>query len=396
MSTALPINTMRADFVAAESTETTTQVDRLLRIAVSGLRAMYRGADQDFPYTARGVPSPQGPRLQLEGSSLRYTAMAALGLSRTSQDVQRSVMGGGTAAELAALVGKRALLQDDLGAVALAAWASAEAGGHGEDGLLATIERRMRSSSALDTVSASWALTAAVAASDLSDTSALRSLAAERLLDSQGANGIFPHALPASSLGRLRSHVGCFADQVYPVQALSRLSALTGDMTALAAADACAQRICDLQGVSGQWWWHYDARTGDVVERFPVYSVHQHAMAPMALFELRESGGRDHVHSVIKGLQWLDLHPEVLAPLIDDRLDVVWRKVGRREPAKASRRVAAVLTAARPGASLPGVDRLLPAVVVDHECRPYELGWLLYTWLAPGPARDGITGPLSL
>ena len=28
------------------------------------------------------------------------------------------------------------------------------------------------------------------------------------------------------------------------------------------------------------------------------------------------------------------------------------------------------------------LDRVYPPGVVDHECRPYELGWLLYTWLS--------------
>ena len=27
---------------------------------------------------------------------------------------------------------------------------------------------------------------------------------------------------------------------------------------------------------------------------------------------------------------------------------------------------------------------LFPPVRVDYECRPYELGWLLYAWLAGG------------
>jgi hypothetical protein len=29
------------------------------------------------------------------------------------------------------------------------------------------------------------------------------------------------------------------------------------------------------------------------------------------------------------------------------------------------------------------LDRMFPPGVVDHECRPYELGWLLVAWLPP-------------
>ena len=35
-----------------------------------------------------------------------------------------------------------------------------------------------------------------------------------------------------------------------------------------------------------------------------------------------------------------------------------------------------------PGARLGLLDRTFPPTVVDHECRPYELGWLLYAWLS--------------
>jgi len=75
----------------------------------------------------------------------------------------------------------------------------------------------------------------------------------------------------------------------------------------------------------------------------------------------------------------------VVEELVSPRFGLVWRKVGRREPPKAARAVHAATTSVRPGLHLPGLDRALPPVKVDHECRPYELGWLLYAWLdAPG------------
>ena len=92
-----------------------------------------------------------------------------------------------------------------------------------------------------------------------------------------------------------------------------------------------------MQGDAGQWWWHYDVRTGGVVEDYPVYSVHQHAMAPMVLLDLREAGGVDHVPAIARGLAWLRTHPETRGELLDDRSGVIWRKVGRREPRKAVR-----------------------------------------------------------
>ncbi len=135
-----------------------------------------------------------------------------------------------------------------------------------------------------------------------------------------------------------------------------------------------------MQGKQGQWWWHYDTRNGEVVEGFPVYSVHQHAMAPMALLELVEAGGHDHRDSIALGVSWLRSHPEVIDELVAENLGVVWRKVGRQEPKKAVRAIAAAATAVKPGTRIPAVDLLFPPNRIDHECRPYELGWLLYAW----------------
>jgi hypothetical protein len=186
---------------------------------------------------------------------------------------------------------------------------------------------------------------------------------------------------------RFRAHVGCFADQVYPIQALARFAAATGDARALEASAACAQRIVELQGTAGQWWWHYDTRTGNVVEGYPVYSVHQHAMGPMALFDLAEAGGPDHGPAIAKGLDWIHDHPESAESLIDESRGVIWRKIGRRERRKAVRTLRAVTTAIRPGFRLDRLDRMFPPGPIDHECRPYELGWLLYAWHDPTGIR---------
>ncbi|WP_199824761.1 hypothetical protein [Cellulomonas timonensis] len=363
------------------------RVDALVALAVRGLPAAVVPAPGLFAQTVRAVRGDAGVTLRAEGSNLRYAAIVALGLAGLPPAEQRAAHGSLTAAELAGQVVERAAAHRDPGAVALAAWAGAEAGGawptDGLGRLLERLHRLLDAGGPLPTVDTAWMLTAALAIERHGPdpvAAAVRAAARERLLAAQGPQGIFPHALPAASQGRLRAHVGCFADQVYPIQALARLAAAMPDEEALAAANRCAARICALQGVAGQWWWHYDARTGDVVEGYPVYSVHQHAMGPMALLDLREAGGDDHLASVERGLDWLDAHPEVLEDLVSERHALVWRKVGRRELAKAMRKIAAATTAVAPRLRLPGLARLMPPSVVDHECRPYELGWLVYAW----------------
>jgi hypothetical protein len=249
-----------------------------------------------------------------------------------------------------------------------------------------------------DTVSYTWTLTALLAARDLTDVAGPAEQNAERLLAAQEASGLFPHALPRETLGRLRSHVACYADQVYPIQALARYWQATGDRRALDAANRCAAAIVDGQGDAGQWSWHYDVRTGAVVETYPVYSVHQHAMGPMALFDLQEAGGDDHRTAVVAGLHWMQAHPETEAGLLDGATGAVWRKVGRREPRKLVRSTRAAATAVSPRVRLGLLDRICPPTVLDYECRPYELGWLLYAWKSGGPGaarRLGPAGPVE-
>lgn len=354
----------------------------LVGLAQRGLRAMYDPERQAFPQTMRGHRSPDGVALTPEGDSLRYAAIVALGLGGVSLAEQRLVLAGLDVPELVGRLVPRAARSEDVGAVALVAWAAAEVAGTYAEELFLHIDRRISSSHPIDTVECSWALTAVLSASGLADLAELRDKTAARLRAAQGPGGLFPHVLPAQH--GYRAHVGSFADQVYPIQALARLHVVTDDAGALAAANRCADRIVALQGAQGQWWWHYDARGDSVVEGFPVYSVHQHAMAPMTLLDLAEAGGHDHSAAVLQGLRWLDRHPEVMPELVSEPLGVIWRKVGRREPPKLSRGLAAVATARRPGTKVPMVDKLMPPGPIDYECRPYELGWLVYAWTGSG------------
>jgi hypothetical protein len=355
-------------------------VDELLQLSQRGLPLMYQASSQDFFQTVRRDPSsPSGVRG--EGKNLRYAAIVALGVGQLSVSAQREMLAGASAAELTEAITSRGAKSADLGGAALTGWAAAEVLGAAPEEVFGRISREVQQAMPVPTVDYSWALTAFVAARKLGDFSALAEQAAHRLLAAQSRNGLFPHALPPQTLGRFRAHVGCYADQVYPIQALSRYYTATGDERALTAANRCAARIVELQGPDGQWWWHYDVRTGDVVEGFPVYSVHQHAMGPMALLDLLDAGGDDHSDAIALGLSWLRSHPETREDLIDGPTGVVWRKVGRREPLKAARSIRAVTTWLRPGLRLGALDRIIPPGVVDHECRPYELGWLLYAWL---------------
>jgi len=364
-------------------------VERLLRDAVRVLPRAHR--DGDFAFTLAGTrpgaPGSRGEharggrwRVRPVGTSVRYAAITALGLMRVPEACQRQILGGADCHDLVGRLAKRLDALTSTGDVALICWAAAECG-HGE---LAHALARLRDlddgGNPLGVVAAAWVVTALVAARAGHDVERHLAVARHRLLTARLA--VYPHTTSGSG-GWYRSHVGSFADQVYPVQALARLHASDGDLEALAVANQVAGVICHAQGEAGQWWWHYDSRTGSVVEGYPVYSVHQHAMAPMALFDLAEAGGNDHLASVCRGLGWLSDPPETAEDLVPGDPVPAWRNVMRQDTRKVVRGVRAAATRVRPGTRLPALDRLFPPGAVDHECRPYELGWLLYAWM-PG------------
>lgn len=378
-----PVSPMnRLDALAMLSPPLRARVGELIGLAKRGLPQMYAGGA--FCHTVRLSRSGPQRAVRPEGDSLRYAINVALGLAFIDEAEQKRILDGDTAVDLVHRTAARSEHSDDPGAVALAAWTSAEATGTYAAPLFERLMQVLASPAPVATVDCSWALLAAIAARHLGDTRKLTATARNRLIAAQGPSGLFPHHLPASSGGRLRAHIGCFADQVYSTQGLSRLMIAEGDTEALAAAEACAARICELQGPQGQWWWHYDTRDGSVVEGYPVYSVHQHAMAPMALLDLREAGGTDYMRALARGMRWLDGPNEAGRSMVSGADGVIWRKVARREPAKLVRYVSAATTSIKAGMTLPGLDRMFPPGEVDHECRPYELGWLLYAWLSGG------------
>ncbi len=374
-------------------------VERLLDLAVRGLPAMYRPSTDELAFTRTAATSdPSGTSLQLRGTSLRYAAIVALGAHFLPEPAQRQMLHGRNAAELVEMLIGRLTETSNLGDAALVCWAAAQTGHpllRSAIGQLSRLDRRDRPQYVVE---AAWVVSALAAASGQVDVAEHLEYAAGRLLHSRAPGSpLFPHATEPGLLPWYRSHVACFADQVYPIQALARLHHHVGNGKALVAARECAVRICELQGTGGQWWWHYDARTSGLIEGYPVYTVHQHAMAPMALLDLAAAGGHDSTPAIERGLHWLADTPELGGGehLILDEAALTWRKVYRGDPRKLVRAVHGLTTRAMAGVRLTAVERLYRPVAIDRECRPYELGWLLFTWLGGLDATRGQAGAAS-
>jgi hypothetical protein len=199
----------------------------------------------------------------------------------------------------------------------------------------------------------------------------------------RAGSDVLPHAGGSAPLAhRLRRSIANFADQVYAVQALSFAAIAFGAAPALDRARRLAVHLVALQGPLGQWWWHYDARSGGVATRYPVYSVHQYGMAPMALLALSrasEIAGEpvDLREAIARSRAW-PARNELETDLLDISAGTIWRCVERAEGQWRSRvrHGSALLGLAEHGIGGPALrsDQLR----LNRETRPYEWAWHLY------------------
>ena len=326
------------------------------------------------------------------GASLRYTAMTLLGLERAERagfslgvDVGRLYE-----AVLVAIAGA-----DNSGDVGLVLWAAAATcrplAERALDDLRAYGDLvRTRRVAAEHSTELAWVVTGLAEAllagvGDERDVRQRLDRAFAHLLAQRGASGLFCFARPLGrspgSLGAvLRSELGFFDAQVYGIVACLARDAAVGDPEVLEAARVVGAHLLAHQHARGQWGWHYNARTGALVDLYPVYAVHQDGMAPMALLPLERVGSLVTTPAVARGVAWLFGRNELAEALVDDERGAIWRSIRRRWPLS---RVVHPLKAAsllRLGRGLDLGARLAePAwLEVDRECRPYHLGWCLY------------------
>lgn len=325
--------------------------------------------------------------------AITSSAIALIGLKRAAVDPAE--VGVDVAATLAAMA-RATRNHADSGPLGLVAWANAEWARRPFEQLVRDCGIPMRDGDelldGLTTMELAWLVSGLVhACHRFGDDSSRRLLAParERLLQRLDATTrIFMHATAEGGpIDRMRRHVANFADQIYPVQALAFVAKLDGDRAALAAAQACATRLIELQGPLGQWLWHYDAQRGLAVQAYPVYSVHQHGMAPMALSAVRCAGGKDETAAAELGRRWLDRN-ELGRSMVDLAAGTVWRSLERAEPAvkKLGRKLLSAVGGA-PAASATATAR---QVTLNLETRPYEWAWCLYAGaILAAPAADG-------
>lgn len=363
----------------------------LMTLSLKGLEKM-RTPEGLFCFTIRD--GEKGP--QQEGVSLRYTAITLLGLHRAAE--RGWPISYDLDPMLESAVGAIPTTRN-IGTLGLILWASAV--------MTSSVDRRVmdaivsygafsqeKGNGVYATSELAWLLIGLLEASLVAPTYQSAGLIEQahsvyQLLrkNFNPKSGLFSY----SDQAPLRSRLGFFDGQVYGTYAFAQYARRFSHKQALEEASRCARTFCRLQGELGEWAWHYNKERGRVVERYPVYSVHQHGMAPLALRGLSEVSGEDFTPEIEKGLRWLFGENPLGFQFVDREESVIWRSMKRRPAAqkliyfnKLSSFVAPTDWTER--LNRPGL------LTIDRECRPYELGWLLFAFADVAPKKDGPNG----
>ena len=365
-------------------------VRELISLAARGLVAMFDADHQLFCH--RLLRTEQG--IVREGLSPRYTIMTLLGLRELELAGMDSPFD--TQAIYASFIRDTKWIQG-IGDLGLMIWLTATFNPEQLGGLFSTFDcdtalGRYSDAQEARTMELAWFLAGLAHAAGESPklTSTLTDLSVEtyqRIRENQGEYGLFGHLSTKKSLaGRLRGRIGSFADQVYPIYAMSRFAKVFHLEDALGPALECAAAVCSVQGESGQWWWLYDARTGRVSSRYPIYSVHQHGMAPMGLFALEEASGRSFTQSIYKGLSWIYGTNERGVDMIDSTQNLIWRCI---LPGNSQRKYWEMAWSIVRSAKQ---DIRTRSLKILYEQRPYEFGWLLFALARNSEAEPRLQG----
>ena len=366
-----------------------SRVKTLQDIALSGLVRSYD--PETGLFHAKLVPTADGS--EAVGQSFRYSGMAAIGL--TTAGARGLGDGGLPVAEICARLDERALQGCDPLDLSLVLWGAAIAGRPTVRALLARVEKEYRELRRWHTsMGLGWALAGVEHAARLGGStgaSAARladSMAQDLLRYQQRRTGLF-RMRPLRPRRRLvaalvESRIGTFANQIYPIYALSLHAARTGKDEAVQAVRRCVQSVCRAQGEKGQWWWMVDTKTGRWVDRYPVYAVHQDAMAPFGLHAARACWDGDTDAHIRRGLDCLFGDNELGISLVDESEGVIWRAIQREDSISDGDYGAPSRTLWRrklTGLGLDMLGQLRPPsdrLEILRECRTYHLGWVLF------------------
>ena len=349
-------------------------IDNLIQIAADGLQELYLPEQLEFASKKKMVNN----KIILQGRNTRYTLINLIGLHKAeSHNIPFQI----NLKKTLILQIKNAEKYKSVGDIGLLLWASSLISPEDLPRILTKVNFKNILETYKDakysyTMELSWFLTGLLFASTFNKKfkntiEDLPTLMYNKIRSNYGGSGIFRHEGTNTLQGKLRGKVGSFADQVYPIYAFSLYSQQNKNEEALQIAKECALKICEHQGKNGEWMWHYNAETGNIISKYPVYSVHQDAMAPLALYAIQKASGLNFETYIQNGLNWIEHNNCLNVNMIDIKNNAIWRRIA---PTNNYRKIKYIL-------SLFGIktNKDYKKVEILYECWSYHLGWILYS-----------------
>jgi len=311
----------------------------------------------------------------LRGESVRYSILVLLGL------LKQAAHGGSPTTSIDALHRAAVSRIDDLGVgdLSLLLWAQTRMGEPSASDTLTRLQQRsadLQGLGTLEGMEAAWFVlgTAEATAASLPARALFDRAYAHLQSRRAPSSPLFRHTATAGARAKLPN----FATEIYSLLALAEVTRHSLVPGSAAQARALADKLIDLRLPDAGWPWLFQSDDGVVVEPYEVYSVHQDAMAPMALFALAEAvGDQAYARAAVEGFQWCFGANELGFMFYDVPNRFAHRSIKRRGPAHSMNLWA--------NAALGGVLKVrartsVGGVEVNRTCRPYHLGWILEAW----------------
>lgn len=334
---------------------------------------------------ASGGRLGRGPRVRSDGAadrrgrSLRYSLIVLIGSLRgAATGLHLPLDPAELKARMLAGIDSDELWPGDLG---LLLWADSRSGLEAGGRLLERLEERLTETGGLerlDGIQLGWmavgcASALAMGSRDVRAEHLLGRLVERLIARADTQSNLFRHSdVPG------RGRFPHFATQIYGVHALAEVARLRDDRRAESTARRAADRLLELQLADGGWPWIFDVKRGRVVEPYRLYSVHQDAMAPMALMTLSEVTDEPRYRAAaLHGFDWIWGANELGRPMLDREAGMLYRSINRR-----GWRDRLLLWGNALAAHVrdPITTKQGGPVEVERTDRPYHLGWVLEAW----------------
>jgi hypothetical protein len=310
----------------------------------------------------------------LRGKSVRYSMLVLLGLLKQSRH------GYKPSVDVMALHRAIVLHIDTLGVgdLSLLLWAQVRLQSPRAEETLSRLRVRSQAGTlaSLEGMEAAWFVIGTVEAfaSGLQCRDLFDRAYAHLLTRKSETSPLFRH----NGTSNWRSNLPNFATEIYTLLALAETARHGLAPNAVELARSLADTLIALRLPDAGWPWLFQADRAVVVEPYEVYSVHQDAMAPMALFALAEAvGDNAYARAAVEGFQWCFGANALNFVFYDAANKFAHRSIKRKGVAHSLSLWANT-----------GLGGLLPlplrasvgGLEINRTCRPYHLGWILEAW----------------